>query len=178
MVTVPFVVSSKVGDNKGEYPDWSGTAVVCIITFFIVLVYFTLNEVARDLEDPYNHDPNELALVIMQRNFNSRIQALTNEKGYEVERGLMDLDHRLYSSRQAGALIQDMFSRVSSKVEAIEADITRIRRNSEACPPNLSDIAVEADMELGVVNEATPAEAESTQGSGLDRVGLGKEHQL
>lgn len=90
----------------------------------------------------------------------------------------MDLDHRLYSSRQAGALIQDMFSRVSSKVEAIEADITRIRRNSEACPPNLSDIAVEADVELGVVNEATPAEAESTQGSGLDRVGLGKEHQL
>lgn len=61
-------------------------------------------QVARDLEDPYNHDPNELALVIMvckssidsliwaylpsalqQRNFNSRIQALTNEKGYEVK---------------------------------------------------------------------------------------------
>ena len=42
------------------------------LSFVVVLAYFGLYEVARELEDPFVHPPNDLPSVAMQRPFNAR----------------------------------------------------------------------------------------------------------
>lgn len=96
-ITVPWLISAKIGDYKGEYPEWGGTVVAVGMSFIIVLMYYTLNEVARDLEDPFNFDPNELPLVVMQVQFNAKIQALVSEDSYLVEKGVLH-DTKLYAT--------------------------------------------------------------------------------
>jgi len=103
-ITVPWLISAKIGDYKGEYPEWGGTVVAVAMSFIIVLMYYTLNEVARDLEDPFNFDPNELPLVVMQDQFNAKIQALVSEDSYLVEKGVLH-DTELYATgRQPEAI--------------------------------------------------------------------------
>jgi predicted membrane chloride channel (bestrophin family) len=123
-ITVPWLISAKTGDYKGEYPDWGGKGVCVIGSFMVVLMYFTLNEVARDLEDPFAFDPNELPLVIMQRDFNAKIQALVSEDSYKVEAGVLDTNHtnmlKYVSGRQPEALAQQMMSQFMSAVDRLE----------------------------------------------------------
>ncbi|GAB4814316.1 hypothetical protein N2152v2_001362 [Parachlorella kessleri] len=42
-----------------------------VLTFISVLTYWALNEVARDLEDPYIYDPNDLPLARHQKEFSA-----------------------------------------------------------------------------------------------------------
>lgn len=51
------------------------TWVGLVINFISVQSYWTLNEVARDLEDPFVYDPNDLPLARYQYQFNKRILA-------------------------------------------------------------------------------------------------------
>lgn len=47
----------------------------CLIDFLSVFCFWTLNEIARDLESPFVFPPNDLPLARMQYNFNERIIA-------------------------------------------------------------------------------------------------------
>ena len=47
------------------------------ITFISVLTHFSLYELARDLEDPFIYDPNDLPLARNQWAFNEKILALS-----------------------------------------------------------------------------------------------------
>ena len=45
------------------------------LTFVTVLTYFAFHEVARELEDPFLHPPNQLPFGALQTNFNTRLTA-------------------------------------------------------------------------------------------------------
>ena len=64
---MPFIVAAFTGS----------IAVCCLTTFFLILTYTMLNEVARDVEDPFHYDPNELPLPQMQYKLNERLLAVT-----------------------------------------------------------------------------------------------------
>ena len=49
--------------------------IACLVDFLSVFCFWTLNEVARDLESPFVFPPNDLPLARMQYNFNERIIA-------------------------------------------------------------------------------------------------------
>ncbi|KAK9789401.1 hypothetical protein WJX73_006004 [Symbiochloris irregularis] len=49
-----------------------------ILDFIIVQTYWALNEVARDLEDPYVYEPNDLPMARLQYAFNKRLMAISN----------------------------------------------------------------------------------------------------
>lgn len=51
--------------------------VAVLTTFAAVHTYVTLNEVARDIEDPFFYDPNQLPLPQMQYKMNERLLAVT-----------------------------------------------------------------------------------------------------
>jgi len=56
---------------------WFGALLAFITTF----TYWTLNEIARDLEDPFLYEPNDLPLPRVQFLFNERILAVERETG-------------------------------------------------------------------------------------------------
>lgn len=49
---------------------------VCGLTFVATWSYFAINEVNRDLEDPFLYDPNDLPLTAFQADLNLRLQSL------------------------------------------------------------------------------------------------------
>lgn len=51
-----------------------------LITFISTWTHYGLNELARDLEDPFLYDPNDLPLARIQYNFNERILAIARTK--------------------------------------------------------------------------------------------------
>lgn len=55
-------------------PLWLGV----VLDFFCVQTYWALNEVARDLEDPYVYEPNDLPLARLQYQFNKRLMAVAH----------------------------------------------------------------------------------------------------
>jgi hypothetical protein len=48
-----------------------------LMTFIAVHTYIMLNEVARDVEDPFHYDPNELPLPQLQYRLNERLLAVS-----------------------------------------------------------------------------------------------------
>lgn len=52
-------------------PLWLGV----VLDFFCVQTYWALNEVARDLEDPYVYEPNDLPLARLQVSLCSKLFA-------------------------------------------------------------------------------------------------------
>eukprot|EP01026_Neomeris_dumetosa_P066766 TRINITY_DN647_c0_g1_i12.p2 TRINITY_DN647_c0_g1~~TRINITY_DN647_c0_g1_i12.p2 ORF type:complete len:182 (-),score=20.45 TRINITY_DN647_c0_g1_i12:1126-1671(-) len=69
-LTVPLVISAFV----------KSTWLAALITFISVCTYWTLNEVAQDLEDPFWYDPNNLPLAYYQYAFNERIIVISRTK--------------------------------------------------------------------------------------------------
>lgn len=55
-------------------------AVAMTVSFISVLTHVGLNELARDLEDPFVYDPNDLPVARQQWIFNERILALSRTK--------------------------------------------------------------------------------------------------
>ena len=51
------------------------------LAFIAVFTYWTLNEIARDLEDPFLYEPNDFPLPRIQFLFNERILAVERETG-------------------------------------------------------------------------------------------------
>jgi len=68
-VTYPLLACSKASGFEGIYAHWLAPT----LSFVVVLSYFGLYEVARELEDPFIHPPNEAPLVAVQRSFNARL---------------------------------------------------------------------------------------------------------
>jgi hypothetical protein len=66
-ITVPFIVAAYVGS----------IITAAVLTFAAVHTHFMLNEVSRDIEDPFHYDPNELPLPQMQYKLNERLLAVT-----------------------------------------------------------------------------------------------------
>lgn len=61
--------------SAGEDPPaalWEISWLSPALTFVTVLTYFAFHEVARELEDPFLHPPNELPIQAMQTSFNTR----------------------------------------------------------------------------------------------------------
>ena len=52
-----------------------------LLSFIATFTYWTLNEIARDLEDPFLYEPNDLPLPRIQFLFNERILAIERETG-------------------------------------------------------------------------------------------------
>lgn len=65
-VTVPVIMAAWL----------EGYWMVCGLTFIAVWSYFAVNEVNRDLEDPFLYDPNDLPLTAFQADLNLRLQSL------------------------------------------------------------------------------------------------------
>jgi predicted membrane chloride channel (bestrophin family) len=58
---------------------WVSTLwLACVLTFFSVLTFWALNEVARELEDPFVFPPNDLPLQRLQWNFVQRVRAASS----------------------------------------------------------------------------------------------------
>jgi len=51
------------------------------LAFCATFTYWTLNEIARDLEDPFLYEPNDIPLARIQFMFNERILAIERETG-------------------------------------------------------------------------------------------------
>eukprot|EP00892_Ulva_mutabilis_P004193 jgi/Ulvmu1/2145/UM129_0004.1 len=54
--------------------------VATVLTFMAVVTHVMLNEVARDIEDPFLYDPNELPLPQMQYKLNERLLAVHHSR--------------------------------------------------------------------------------------------------
>ena len=70
-LTFPFIAVSQTAGIEGERA-WF---LPLIIVFFTNMTYFGFHEVARELEDPFVHPPNDLPLVSMHEIFNARVTA-------------------------------------------------------------------------------------------------------
>mmetsp|Transcript_23496 Transcript_23496/g.71904 ORF Transcript_23496/g.71904 Transcript_23496/m.71904 type:complete len:573 (+) Transcript_23496:605-2323(+) len=66
-ILYPIVTSLWVGD-AGVHP-WAAP----LLTFITMLLLVGLYKVARELEDPFAHPPNDLPSCLMQTNFNERL---------------------------------------------------------------------------------------------------------
>ena len=66
-----------VSEAAGTDPDSSERAkwLPPMLTFMTVLTYYGFHEVARELEDPYLHPPNQLPIVSIHETFNTRLAA-------------------------------------------------------------------------------------------------------
>jgi len=73
MLAIPFLMNQYTSE-----PITGG-----LLTFFTVLCLFGINEVARDLENPYRNFPNELPLVNFQAQFNEGL--ITMYAGYHPD---------------------------------------------------------------------------------------------
>ena len=52
-------------------------ALAAVLTFVSVQTFYMLNEVSRDIEEPFHYTPNELPLPQLQYRFNERLLAAT-----------------------------------------------------------------------------------------------------
>lgn len=60
------------------YTEW----LLILMNFIVFMTYFSLNELARDLEDPFVFDPNDLPILKMQYAFNERMLAIARAHRY------------------------------------------------------------------------------------------------
>jgi len=49
---------------------------LCAVNFVCVWSFYSMNEVCRELEDPFTYDPNDLPLVQLAHEFNERMLAV------------------------------------------------------------------------------------------------------
>jgi len=66
-LSLPFVVVAWVETR----------AAIACFSFFPVWAYFSVNEVNRQLEEPFLHAPNDLPCPAFQRDFNKRLSSLS-----------------------------------------------------------------------------------------------------
>lgn len=85
----PLVIASFVGtfEEERDIAHPYGLVLIVCLSFFVSLGYTALNEVARELEEPYGFGPNHLPLVQFQEQWNSRILHLLLP---DADRGVPD----------------------------------------------------------------------------------------
>lgn len=72
VVLLMFSISLAVANNAFIYTSF----LLIMMNFITLLVHFSLNEVALDLEDPFVFDPNDLPLLETHYAFNERLLAV------------------------------------------------------------------------------------------------------
>ena len=76
----PFVVTFLVPESQGGWPgartEGSGKLPARILSFFVVLMYFALNEVARELEVPFHVAANDLNIEELHEEFITMLETL------------------------------------------------------------------------------------------------------
>ncbi|GMH38627.1 hypothetical protein BSKO_06511 [Bryopsis sp. KO-2023] len=122
--TVPIVIASYIT------ADW----LAFILTVFAVMTYHALNEVARDLEDPFIYDPNDLPMARHQWAFNERIVALSSTK-----RPITPTDRKKF------ARLRTLVRKQS--VGGVEVNMDRRRPASERVGGNHPDVQLFEDDE-------------------------------
>lgn len=70
MCVIPFLFGTFV----------KATVLSLLINFLTLMSYFALNELAKDMEDPFIFDPNDLPLVRHHYDFNERLLAVANTR--------------------------------------------------------------------------------------------------
>lgn len=70
MLLFPLLAASKTGSSD-DISVYMGP----LLTLLVVLSYFAMHEVARSLEDPFAHPPNDLPCRLLQDSFNARLIA-------------------------------------------------------------------------------------------------------
>jgi hypothetical protein len=79
-VLAPFIISSLVvtpldyvadADEDATEAVWHGYTLIVTSSFFVVLGYTALNQVSRELEEPFGHGPNHLPLGQLGEEFNT-----------------------------------------------------------------------------------------------------------
>ena len=85
-----------------------------MISMISVLAYVTMNEVARQLEDPFGHEVNQLPIEELHMDFNERLWVIT-QKMYNMDewslqygkaaytRSPTDIHHSLHLGSQPGS---------------------------------------------------------------------------
>lgn len=83
-IIFPLLAAAKLGGDATAIAEntelgWGSTVLSQLaspsLTFVTVLAYFGAHEVARTLEDPFTHPPNELPAPQIQEEFNARLIA-------------------------------------------------------------------------------------------------------
>ncbi|KAG2432141.1 hypothetical protein HXX76_009067 [Chlamydomonas incerta] len=126
---LPFVVTSFV--------DQLWMAVT--LSFIVVLTYWSLNEVATEMEDPFGFDPNDLPLARYAFDFNN---------------GIISAVHQLRP---------DYFDELDAEAEALEAKQHAVAEGAAAPPQLVPDIMVKSPPAAGAAargdggGQATPS---------------------
>ena len=81
----PLFVAAMI--NRLTESGITSLVVVSAMTFFVTLGYSSLNQVARELEEPYGHGPNHLPLVMLHQAFNERLIHLLH---FDAQRAVPD----------------------------------------------------------------------------------------
>jgi predicted membrane chloride channel (bestrophin family) len=69
-ITAPFAVAAQVTD----------AALAAILTFLAVSLFQIINEIARDIEDPFHYDPNQMPVGQMCYKLNERLLAISKTR--------------------------------------------------------------------------------------------------
>lgn len=70
LVAIPFLFDTFI----------KATILSLLLNFITLMSYFSLNELAKDMEDPFMFDPNDLPLVRHHYDFNERLLAVATTR--------------------------------------------------------------------------------------------------
>jgi len=73
MLLVHWVTSAVICSTSIESPVWAG-----LLSFAVVLSFWSINFIALELEDPFGDDANDLPIYEMQTDLNSSLKELLN----------------------------------------------------------------------------------------------------
>ena len=85
MLLFPLLAASKTG-SADDASRFMGP----LLTLLVVLSYFGMHEVARSLEDPFAHPPNDLPCRLLQEAFNARLVAAWDSSLHAQQQPLAD----------------------------------------------------------------------------------------
>ncbi|KAG8469210.1 hypothetical protein KFE25_007728 [Diacronema lutheri] len=134
----------------GSVPPGSGYVLVWALSFFVVLGYTALNQVARELEEPFGYGPNHLPLVEIGQEFNAALL------------------HLLLAD--AGAKVpDDPF--LGPNPELLDEDAKQARRVEFGAPARKRMMAPDVLAAVGMTIEAHGASAQSDMTHKVEHVG-------
>lgn len=81
----PLVVLAKTDSAASTPQAWINTLWSMLHAFFVSFNFVAMTKVAQEMEDPFGVDPNDLPLLSMHDEFNSRLERLLNERPPAVD---------------------------------------------------------------------------------------------
>jgi len=166
-LSYPLVAASKASGSSytanGHTLEVEAFWLAPLITFFTVMTYFAFHEVARELEDPFLHPPNQLPLGALQTSFNTRLttswEALElmyedRTATYQESEAKLHVQAGLYgvNATNASALLADW----GSRPDILPPQRHHAASTAEAsCMPDYGAVAAQTLQLFPTVEEAT-----------------------